>query len=73
MGLSSAVATAVLFVLASSSVAHACSAYEQQIYNVAKAVEGFRNSSKFKSEYGWSAAGPFGRWLDQIKLLDGMK
>jgi hypothetical protein len=50
--------------------AHAqkCTNYERQVAEAATAVAKFRQSPRFV-EYGWSAAGPFSKWLQAIQAL----
>lgn len=61
------VASAILLVGMTTSAA-ACTAYEREVYDVATAVESFRETAHF-SEYGWSAKAPYNKWLNRIREL----
>ncbi|GLR49742.1 hypothetical protein KYK30_14360 [Shinella yambaruensis] len=60
-------ASAFLLVGMTASAA-ACTAYEREVYEVAKAVESFRETAHF-SEYGWSSKAPYSKWLSRIRQL----
>ncbi len=71
--LGAALVTAAATILSVQAHAKKCSEYEHQVYDVAKAVAAFRQSDQFVNEYGWSAAGPFNKWLQKVQALQDDK
>ncbi|SMQ65790.1 hypothetical protein SAMN06295905_1317 [Devosia lucknowensis] len=62
-------AAIVAALIIGTSPAIACTSYEQEVFNVAMAVEGFRKSTDFTQDYGWAPGGPYGQWLSKIRQL----
>lgn len=59
--------------IATQANASNCTPYERQVYDVAKAVAKFRQTPGFTKTYGWSAAGPYQKWLTQLQTLSDDK
>ncbi|GAA4178860.1 hypothetical protein [Shinella granuli] len=61
-------AAAATLLVGMTASAAACTTYEREVYDVAKAVESFRETAHF-SEYGWSAKAPYNKWLNRVREL----
>lgn len=59
--------------IATQASASNCTPYERQVYDVAKAVAKFRQTPGFTKTYGWSAAGPYQKWITQLQALSDEK
>lgn len=71
--ITSIVSILIATLIATQASASACSPYERQVYDAAKAVAKFRQAPQFTKTYGWSAAGPYQKWLTQLQALSDDK